>query len=91
MRCGGDVGAYRRKWKAVILCHLMERSYRFGDLKIDGIIDHKVVSVHRARHLLRYRALEVQQYVGVPEALQLQHPVNAYRARPWSASSISIP
>ena len=43
-------------------------------------VHEKAVSVHRAPHLLRYRALEVHQYVGVPEALQLRHPVNAYRS-----------
>jgi hypothetical protein len=50
-----------------------------------------MVTVHRALHLLRYRALEVQQYAGVPEALQLQHPVNAYPAGPWDTLSISTP
>ena len=47
----------------------------------------RTVGVHRAPHLLRYRALEVRQYVCVPGALHLRHPVNAYhpvvRAR-WS-------
>ncbi|MFN2235247.1 MAG: hypothetical protein ACK2U1_13555, partial [Anaerolineales bacterium] len=40
----------------------------------------KIVNVHRAPHLPRYRALEVQLYVCVPGALHLRHPVNAYRA-----------
>ena len=33
------------------------------------------VSVHRALHLLRYRALDVQQYYCMPGALHLQHPI----------------
>jgi hypothetical protein len=36
------------------------------------------VSVHKASHLLCCRALEVQKYVCVPDALHLRHPVNAY-------------
>jgi hypothetical protein len=36
------------------------------------------VSVHRAPHLLCYRALEVQKYVCAPDALHLRHPVTAY-------------
>jgi hypothetical protein len=38
----------------------------------------KIVSVHRAPHLLCCRALEVQKYVCAPDALHLRHPVNAY-------------
>jgi len=31
-------------------------------------------------HLLCYRTLEAQQYVCVPGALHLRHPVNPYRS-----------
>ena len=37
----------------------------------------RIVSVHRAPHLLL--RLEVQKYVCAPDALHLQHPVNAYK------------
>jgi hypothetical protein len=42
------------------------------------LIDPKIVSVHRAPHLLCCRALEVQKYVYAPGALHLRHPANAY-------------
>ena len=38
----------------------------------------KPVSVQREPDLLCCRALEVQKYVCVPDALHLRHPVNAY-------------
>jgi len=38
------------------------------------------VSVHRALHLLRWRSLEVHEYVCMPAALHLQNPVNAYNS-----------
>jgi hypothetical protein len=36
------------------------------------------LSVLRSPHLLCCRALEVQQYVCAPDALNLRHPVIAY-------------
>ena len=39
-----------------------------------------IVSVRRAPHLRRYRALEGQSYDGMPGALQPRPPVNACRA-----------
>ena len=43
-----------------------------------GLNNTIIVRIHRAPHLLRCRALEVQKYVCAPDALHLRHPVNAY-------------
>jgi len=41
-----------------------------------GSPKHKtIVTVHRVLHLLRWRAFEVHEYVCMPAALHLQHPV----------------
>ena len=38
------------------------------------------VTVHRVLHLLRWLAFEVYEFVCMPVALHLQHPVNGYKA-----------
>ena len=45
---------------------------------VNRIESGRPLSVHMAPHLLCCRALEVQKYVCVPDALHLRHPVNAY-------------
>jgi len=40
--------------------------------------EEKTVSVYRVLHLLRWREFKVHEYVCMPAALHLQHPVNAY-------------
>jgi hypothetical protein len=49
------------------------------------------VSVHRAPYLLRYRAFEVQEYVGRPGALHIRHPASAYSSVGDHILTISTP
>ncbi len=49
------------------------------------------VSVHRAPHLLCYRALEVQQIRLRTGALHLRHPINAYSSAFYSTSVVPTP